>query len=127
MTNNERESDSGDPLTPSPWEGWEEVTEQMLYICGLVEVLPNFVKEPAGTMWLWQELDHAALRFAAIISGYRVQAEKAAAWRAERGPQDPQPWRTETPLLEKEEQPESFRPVPKPRDPRRGGKRGDDE
>jgi hypothetical protein len=125
---NENDSDSGDYgyTSSSPWEGWEEVTEQMLHICGLVEVLPDFVHEPAGTMWLWRELDQAARRFAATVSGYRHEAERAARWRAEHAPQDPQQWKAETPLLEKGK-PDTFRVFPKPRDPRRGGERGDHE
>jgi hypothetical protein len=92
----------------------------------LIAIIPEFVLEPASTTWLWRELDRDAQAFALHARYYRQQAELAARWHAAGAPQDPQAWRAEALLVEKDA-PDGFRPVPKPRDPRRGGERGDHE
>ncbi|WP_328610473.1 hypothetical protein OG943_15495 [Amycolatopsis sp. NBC_00345] len=119
-SNDDRHGDS------SPFEGWEEITARFLLMADLIEVIPEFVLEPASTTWLWRELDREARAFARRTGYYRQQAEAAARWHAAGAPQDPQAWRAEALLAEKDE-PDGFRPVPKPRDPRRGGERGDHE
>jgi hypothetical protein len=117
-SNDDRYGDS------SPFEGWEEITARFLRMADLIEAIPDFIREPASMTWLWRELDRDAQAFALRTRYYREQSQEAARWHAMGAPQDPQAWRAEALLVEKEK-PDTFRPVPKPRDPRR--KRGDHE
>ncbi|WP_410576141.1 hypothetical protein [Amycolatopsis sp. lyj-108] len=92
-----------------------------------MELLPDFMNNPIGSAWLYRELDRELTALVAVVRAYIEQAETAAAYdRHHPAPQDPDTWRAERPLIETK-QPDTFRPIPKPRDPRRGGKRGDNE
>lgn len=106
------------------WARWEDLYERVTHIAGLAETLPDFVRNPVSSAWLYKEIAREAAALEAMARAYVEQVEKASEYeRQGPTPQDPDAWKAETPLVEKAK-PDAFRPVPKPRDPRtyrRGG------